>query len=137
MSIEEMQQNIIEEFTLFDDWSDRYQRIIEIGEEAAPLDEKYKTEENRVHGCQSRVWLHTEYKDGKIFYQADSDAAITRGLVTILVKVLSGHTPQEIAEAKLDFIDKIGLGKHLSPTRSNGFANMIKKMKQEAIRLSQ
>lgn len=133
-SIAERQADLTDEFSLFTDWSDRYQRIIEIGEEAQPLDDKYKTEENRVHGCQSQVWLHAEYEDGMVFFQADSDAIITRGLVSLLVKIFSGHTPQEIADSKLDFINEIGLAKHLSPTRSNGFANMIKRMKYEAVK---
>lgn len=129
MEIEETQKEIIEEFSELDDWMDRYQLLIDIGSEQTPLDEKYKTEDNLIDGCQSRVWLQCDYADGIITFQAESDALIVKGLIALLIRVLSGHTPQEIVDADLHFINDIGLAEHLSPTRSNGLTAMIKKMK--------
>jgi cysteine desulfuration protein SufE len=128
-TINDIQNEIINDFSMYEDWSDKYEYLIEFGKSLAPLDEKYKTEENRIHGCQSRVWLHAEKNGGKVVFGADSDAIITKGIVGLLVKVLSGHPPKEIAESDLYFIEKIGLKEHLSPTRANGLLSMIKKMK--------
>lgn len=125
MTIDEAQQDIIAEFSLYDDWMDKYETLIQIGKELPMIDEQYKVEERLIKGCQSKVWIHAEEKDGKIFYTADSDAIITKGLANLIIKVLSGHTPEEIADADLYFIDKIGLKSHLSPTRSNGLVAMI------------
>lgn len=131
-SINELQENIIEDFSMYEDWNEKYEYLIEFGKSLAPLDEKYKTEENRIHGCQSRVWLHAEMQNENLLFFADSDAIITKGIVGLLVKVLSNHTPKEIAETDLFFIEKIGLKEHLSPTRANGLVSMIKKMKSYA-----
>jgi cysteine desulfuration protein SufE len=133
MTITEIQDEIVEEFSLFTDWMDKYELIIQMANELPLIDEQYKTDDNIIKGCQSKVWLHSEYKDGKIFFTADSDALITKGLVALIVKVLSGHTPKEIAEAEIYFIDKIGLRTHLSPTRSNGLLSMLKQMKLYAV----
>lgn len=132
-SINEIQDEIIDDFSMYEDWNDKYEYLIEFGKSLAPLDEQYKTEENRIHGCQSKVWLHAEIQDNKIIFYADSDAIITKGIVGLLVKVLSKHTPKEIAESDLYFIEKIGLKEHLSPTRANGLVSMIKKMKTYGI----
>jgi cysteine desulfuration protein SufE len=133
MTINEKQDGIIEEFNAFDDWMDRYQILIDLGNELPPLDEKYKTDQNLIEGCQSRVWLQADYPDGKIVFQAESDALIVKGIITLLVKVLSGHTPDEILNADLYFIDKIGLKEHLSPTRSNGLLSMVKQIRMYAL----
>lgn len=133
MTINEIQDEIVEEFSLFTDWMDKYELIIQMANELPIIDEQYKTDDNIIKGCQSKVWLHPEYKDGKIFFTADSDALITKGLVAMVVKVLSGHTPKEIAESEIYFIDKIGLRTHLSPTRSNGLLSMLKQMKLYAV----
>ena len=133
MAIEEIQQEIIEEFSGFDDWMDKYQLLIDIGSEQEPLPEQYKTEQNLIDGCQSRVWLQADYIDGKIHFQAESDALIVKGIVTLLIRVLSDHTPDEILEADLHFINDIGLTEHLSPTRSNGLLAMLKQMKLYAM----
>ena len=133
MNIEEIQQEIIEEFRDFDDWMDKYQLLIDIGSEQEPLPEQYKTEQNLIDGCQSRVWLQADYVDGKIHFQAESDALIVKGIVTLLIRVLSDHTPDEILEADLHFINDIGLTEHLSPTRSNGLLAMLKQMKLYAM----
>ncbi len=133
MTIEQAEQQIIEEFELFDDWMDKYNYIIELGKELPLIDAQYKTPEHLIAGCQSQVWLHAEYKDGKVLFTADSDAIITKGIINLLIKVLSGRTPQEIIDAKLDYIDAIGLKEHLSPTRSNGLLSMIKQIKMYAI----
>jgi len=133
MTINEKQDEIIEEFSTFDDWMDRYQILIDLGNELQPLDEKYKTEQNLIEGCQSRVWLQADYIDGKIVFQAESDALIVKGIIALLVKVLSGHTPDEILNADLYFIDKIGLKEHLSPTRSNGLLSMVKQIRMYAL----
>ena len=133
MTINERQDEIIEEFAGFDDWMDRYQLLIDLGNEQEPLDEKYKTEQNLIDGCQSRVWLQADYADGKIHFQAESDALIVKGIVALLIRVLSGHTPQEILDADLYFIEEIGLKEHLSPTRSNGLLAMVKQMRVYAL----
>lgn len=129
MTINEIQDEIIEEFELFSDWMDKYENIIEIGKELPIIDPQYKIRENLIKGCQSNVWLHPEYVDGKVVFTADSDAIITKGLISMMVKVLSGHTPTEIVDAELYFIDTIGLQSHLSPNRSNGLLSMLKQMK--------
>lgn len=136
MSIEETEQEIIEEFEIFDDWMQKYEYIIDLGKSLPIIDEKYKTSDKLIKGCQSQVWLHSELKDGKIIFTADSDAIITKGIVALMIRVLSNHTPDEIMNAKLDFIEKIGLTQHLSPTRSNGLLSMIKQMKMDAIAYS-
>ena len=133
MTINEIQDEIIEEFSGFDDWMDKYQLLIDLGNEQAPLDEKYKTESNLIDGCQSRVWLQCDYSDGLLHFTAESDALIVKGIIALLIRVLSDHTPQEIIEADLYFIDKIGLKEHLSPTRSNGLLAMMKQMKMYAL----
>jgi len=136
-TIEEKQQEIIEEFSYFDDWMDKYELLIQLGKELPLIDEKYKVDEKLIKGCQSQVWMHAEEKDGVVHYTADSDAVITKGLVSMVIKVLSGHTPEEIATSKLFFIKEIGLQNHLSPTRSNGLVAMIKQMKLYAIAMQQ
>jgi cysteine desulfuration protein SufE len=133
MSIEETENKIVEEFEIFADWMEKYEYIIEIGNSVPEIDEKYKDEAHEIKGCQSKVWLHSELKDGHIFYSADSDAIITKGLVGLVIRVFSGHTPEEIINANLSFIDKIGLHEHLSPTRSNGLSAMIKQIKFDAL----
>ena len=136
MTINEIQDEIIEEFSELDDWMDRYQLLIDLGNEQEPLDEKYKTEQNLIDGCQSRVWLQADYKDGLLYFTAESDALIVKGIVALLIRVLSGHTPQEIMDADLYFIEQIGLREHLSPTRSNGLLAMVKQMRMYAKVLS-
>ena len=131
--IQEIQAEIVEDFAMFDDWMQKYEYLIDLGKELDPIDKKYKTEDNLIKGCQSRVWLHVEYTDGRIIYTADSDAIMTKGIVAILINVLSGQTPSEISTAKLDFINEIGLKEHLSPTRANGLVSMIKQMKLYAL----
>jgi len=133
MTINEKQDEIIEEFSVFDDWMDKYSYLIEIGNSLEGFDEKNRVEQNLIEGCQSRVWLNGELKDGKVYYTADSDAIITKGIVALLIRVMSGHAPDEILEADLYFIDKIGLKEHLSPTRSNGLVSMIKQMRMYAL----
>ncbi len=133
MSINELQDRVIEEFSGFDDWMDRYQLLIDLGNELAPLDERYKTEQNLIEGCQSRVWLQADEKDGKVVFVAESDALIVKGIIALLIKVLSGHTPEEILNAELYFIDRIGLREHLSPTRSNGLLSMVKQIRMYAL----
>ena len=132
-TINEIQDEIIEEFSGFDDWMDKYQLLIDLGNEQEPLDERYKTESNLIDGCQSRVWLQSDYHDGIIDFTAESDALIVKGIVALLIRVLSGHTPQEIIDAELYFIDQIGLKEHLSPTRSNGLLAMVKQMRMYAL----
>lgn len=127
--IQDIQQKIIREFEVLGDWTERYKYIIQMGRELEPLDEKYKVEENLVRGCQSQVWLHTYLKDGKIIFEADSDAAITKGLVALMVRFYSGQDPDTIISTNPEFIRKIGMENHLSPTRSNGLASMVKQMK--------
>ena len=133
MTINELQDNVIEEFSVFDDWMDKYALLIDLGNSLPPLDEKYKTESNLIEGCQSRVWLQADYADGKIIFQGESDAVIVKGIVSLLINILSGHTPQEILDADLYFIDKVGLKEHLSPTRSNGLVAMVKQMRLYAM----
>ena len=133
MTINEIQDEIIEEFSGFDDWMDKYQLLIDLGNEQEPLDEKYKTEQNLIDGCQSRVWLQADLVDGKIHFSAESDALIVKGIVALLIRVLSDHTPQEILDADLYFIEEIGLKEHLSPTRSNGLLAMVKQIKMYAL----
>ena len=133
MTINEAQDEIIEEFGGFDDWMDKYQLLIDLGNEQASLDEKYKTESNLIDGCQSRVWLQCDYVDGKLVFSAESDALIVKGIVALLIRVFSGHTPQEIIDAEVYFIDEIGLKDHLSPTRSNGLLAMMKQIKMYAV----
>ncbi|MBR4303289.1 MAG: SufE family protein [Bacteroidaceae bacterium] len=132
-TINEIQEEIIEEFSAFDDWMDKYQMIIDLGNELPELDSRYKTDDNLIEGCQSRVWLQAEYIDGMVIFNADSDAIITKGLVSLLIKVMSGHTPQEILDSDLHFINEIGLTEHLSPTRSNGLLAMVKQMRIYAL----
>lgn len=136
MTINEAQDAVIEEFEEFDDWMDRYQMLIDLGNDLSPLNEKYKSEQNLIDGCQSRVWLQCDYEDGKLFFTADSDALITKGIIALLIRVLSGHTPKEIMEADLYFIERIGLRQHLSPTRSNGLLSMVKQIKAYSIAFS-
>ena len=132
-TINEIQDEIIEEFAGFDDWMDKYQLLIDLGNEQEPLDEKYKIESNLIDGCQSRVWLQADYHDGVIDFSAESDALIVKGIVALLIRVLSGHTPEDILDAELYFIDEIGLKEHLSPTRSNGLLAMVKQMRMYAL----
>ena len=129
MTIQEIQDTIVDDFELFDNWEDRYAYIIELGKKLSGIEQKYKTEENRIKGCQSNVWIYTEFKEDSVFFKGDSDALIVKGLVSLLIQVLSGQDPKDIAEADLYFIDKIGMKQHLSMTRSNGLASMIKQMK--------
>lgn len=133
MTINELQDNVIEEFSTFDDWMDKYALLIDLGNSLAPLDEKHKTESNLIEGCQSRVWLQADYVEGKINFKGESDAVIVKGIVSLLINVLTGHTPQEILDADLYFIEKIGLKEHLSPTRSNGLVSMVKQMRMYAL----
>lgn len=133
MNINEIQDEIIAEFSEFEDWMDRYQLLIDLGNEQEPLDEQYKTGQNLIEGCQSRVWLQADIVEGKILFRAESDALIVKGIIALLIKVLSNHTPDEILEADLYFIDRIGLKEHLSPTRSNGLLSMIKQMRIYAL----
>ena len=133
MTINELQDEVIEEFSDFDDWMDRYQLLIDMGSAQAPLDEQYKTPQNLIDGCQSRVWLQADMVDGRVRFQAESDALIVKGIVALLLRVLSDHTPQEILDADLYFIERIGLREHLSPTRSNGLLAMLRQMKMYAL----
>jgi cysteine desulfuration protein SufE len=133
MAIKEIEQEIISEFEMFDDWMDKYNYIIELGKTVPLIDDKYKDKPYLIKGCQSQVWLHAKLIDGKVVFSADSDAMITKGIVHLLIRVLSNNTPDEIINADLEFIDKIGLKEHLSPTRSNGLVNMIKQMKLYAL----
>lgn len=132
-TINELQDEVIEEFSDFDDWMDKYQLLIDLGNEQEPLNEKYKTEQNLIDGCQSRVWLQADMEDGNVVFQAESDALIVKGIIALLIKVVSGHTPDEILNSDLYFIEKIGLKEHLSPTRSNGLLAMVKQMRMYAL----
>ena len=132
-TINELQDEVIEEFSDFDDWMDKYQLLIDLGNEQEPLDEKYKTEQNLIDGCQSRVWPQADMEDGNVVFQAESDALIVKGIIALLIKVVSGHTPDEILNSDLYFIEKIGLKEHLSPTRSNGLLAMVKQMSMYAL----
>ncbi len=133
MTINEIQDNIIDDFSSFDDWMDKYALLIELGNALEPLDEKSKTPDNIITGCQSKVWLEADYKDGIVYFKGESDAVIVKGIVSLLIKVLSGHTPEEILDTDLYFIDEIGLKEHLSPTRSNGLLSMVKQMRLYAM----
>lgn len=133
MRIETIQNELIDEFSMFDDWMERYEYMIELGKSLPLIDIKYKTDENIIKGCQSKVWLHSEFKNDKVIFSADSDAIITKGIVAILVRVFSNQSPQEILSANTDFIDAIGLKEHLSPTRANGLVSMIKQIKMYAL----
>ncbi len=133
MTINERQDEIIDEFSGLDDWMDRYQLLIDLGSEQQPLPEEQKTEQNLIDGCQSRVWLQADYRDGRLFFTAESDALIVKGIVALLIRVLSDATPKQIIDADLYFIDAIGLREHLSPTRSNGLVAMVKQMRMYAI----
>jgi cysteine desulfuration protein SufE len=133
MTIENIQQEIIEEFSVYEDWMDKYQYLIELGNELKPLDPAEKNEQNLIKGCQSRVWLVAELNDGKIYFRGESDAVIVKGLVALLLRVVSGRTPKELIENELFFIDEIGLKQHLSPTRSNGLLSMIKQIRLYAV----
>jgi cysteine desulfuration protein SufE len=137
MTIKDTQDEIIADFELFTDWMDKYEYIIQLGKELPMIEEQYKTEQNLIKGCQSRVWMHAGIRDGNLFFTADSDAIITKGLVSLVIKVLSGHTPAAIVEADLYFVDAIGLSSHLSPTRSNGLLSMIKQIKLYALAYQQ
>ena len=132
-TIEETEKEIVEEFALFDSWDDKYEYIIDMGKKFPPLEEQHKQDENKVRGCQSTVWLVADYKDGKVFYQADSDAVIVKGLISMLIRVLSGQSPDAIMGAQLDFIKEIGMMSHLAQTRSNGLVAMVKQMKNYAL----
>lgn len=133
MTIEAIQNQIIEEFSLFEDWMQRYEYMIELGKSLPLIAEQYKTDDYLIKGCQSQVWLHADYQEGKVFFTADSDAIITKGIVALLVRVYSGNTPEEILAAKTDFIDQIGLKEHLSPTRANGLVSMLEQMRRYAL----
>ena len=135
MTINETQDELIEEFSLFGDWMEKYENIIQMGKELPLIEEQYKKDENLIKGCQAKVWLHADYQNGMITFTADSDAIITKGLVSMVVRVLSNHTPEEIVQADLYFVDAIGLKEHLSMTRSNGLLSMIKQMKMYALAL--
>ena len=132
-SIEERTEDIVDEFEMFEDWMDKYDHIISLGKELPLIDEQYKVDDNLIKGCQSRVWLHAEYADGKVLFTADSDAIITKGIIALMVRALSGQAPEEIVNADLSFVDQIGLKEHLSPTRANGLVSMIKQMKFYAL----
>ncbi len=133
MTINEAQDEVIEEFEDFTDWMDKYQMLIDLGNELVPLDEKYKNDSNLIDGCQSRVWVQCDYVDGKLRFTAESDALIVKGIIALLIRVLSDHTPDEILNADLYFVDRIGLKDHLSPTRSNGLLSMIKQIRMYAL----
>ena len=133
MTIAETEEQVVSEFSLFEEWMDKYNVLIEMGKSIPVVDEGYKTDQYVINGCQSKVWLHAEFQEGKIIFTADSDAIITKGIVNLLIRVLSGHTPEEILNADMEFIDKIGLREHLSPTRSNGLTSMVKQMKLYAL----
>ncbi len=133
MSLEEIQNEIVEEFAIFDEWLDKYEYLIELGNSLEKIDEKFRTPDHLINGCQSKVWVSAEMNDGKVVFKADSDAVITKGIVALLIKVLSNRKPEEIVDADLFFIDKIGLAQNLSPTRSNGLLAMIKQMKMYGI----
>ena len=133
MTIKEIQNEIVDEFSMFDDWMQRYEYMIELGKSLPIIDEQYKVDENLIKGCQSKVWLYAELKDGKVVYTADSDAIITKGIVSVLIRTFTNQPPSAIIEADTDFIDEIGLKEHLSPTRANGLVSMIKQIKMYAI----
>jgi cysteine desulfuration protein SufE len=132
-TIPEIEKEIVEEFSLFDNWDDKYEYVIDLGKKLPPLEDQYKKGENKVRGCQSTVWLVADYKEGKLFYKAESDAVIVKGLISMLIRVLSGQTPDDIVNAQLDFLREIGLMTHLAQTRSNGLLSMVKQMKNYAL----
>ena len=132
-TIEDIEKEIVEEFSLFDNWDDKYEYIIDLGKKLPPLEDQYKKDENKVRGCQSTVWLVADYRDGKMFYKAESDAVIVKGLISMLIRVLSGQSPDAIIHARLDFINQIGMMTHLAQTRSNGLLAMVKQMKNYAL----
>ena len=132
-TIQDIEDEIVDEFSLFDNWEDKYEYIIDLGKKLEPLDAQFKIDENKIKGCQSQVWLVADEEDGRIYFKADSDAVIVKGLVSMLIRVLSGHISQEILDAKLEFIDKIGMKSHLAQTRSNGLLSMVKQMKNYAL----
>ena len=136
MSIEELEKSIVEDFELFDEWAEKYQYIIEIGQKLPALDDKYKIDENRIKGCQSSVWLHAYSENGKVFFEADSDSTFVKGEIALLINVLSGQDPKDIVDTDLKFIDAIGLRQHIAVTRANGLASMIKQMKLYALALN-
>ncbi|MXN91430.1 SufE family protein [Flavobacterium sp. Sd200] len=136
MKIQEIQEEIIDEFAMFDEWDERYQYVIDLGKSLPLIDEQYKTENNIIKGCQSKVWLHADQKDGNIVFTADSDAILTKGLIAIMIRVFSNQKPEAILEANTDFVDEIGLKEHLSPTRANGLVSMIKQIKMYALAFS-
>jgi cysteine desulfuration protein SufE len=131
--VDELQDAVVEEFSALSDWMDRYALLIELGNSLPPLEEQYKTESNLIAGCQSRVWLHAVFSEGRVYFRGESDAVIVKGIVSLLIRVLSGHTPQEILDARLYFIEQTGLREHLSPTRSNGLVAMVKQMRMYAL----
>jgi len=131
-SIKELEQVLIDDFSLFDTWEEKYEYLIDLGKKLAPLDPSYKTEDYKIKGCQSSVWIHSTYQDGHVYFEGDSDAIIVKGLVSLMIMILSGHVPKEIVDAPLDFINAIGLSSHLAQTRSNGLRAMIKQMKLDA-----
>ena len=133
LTIEEIEREIVEEFSLFDSWDDRYEYIIDLGKKLPPLEDQFKIDENKVRGCQSTVWLAADFRDGRVYYKADSDAVIVKGLISMLIRVLSGQTTDAIVNAKLDFINEIGMTSHLAQTRSNGLLAMVKQMKNYAL----
>ena len=133
MTIKEIQQEIVDEFSMFDDWDERFQYVIDLGKSLPLIDEQFKTDENTIKGCQSKVWLHADREGGKVIFTADSDAIITKGIIAILIRVFSNQSPQDILEADTDFINEIGLKDHLSPTRANGLVSMIKQIKMYAL----
>ena len=133
MTITEIENQVIDEFSLFEDWMDKYNYLIELGKSLPLIDEKYKTDQYVISGCQSKVWLHADYRDGLVLFTAESDAIITKGIINLLIRVLSHHSPDEIISADMNFIDQTGLREHLSPTRSNGLTSMIKQMKLYAM----
>lgn len=133
MGIKEIQDEIVDEFSMFDEWDERYQYVIDLGKTLPLIDRQYKTDENVIKGCQSKVWLHGEEKDGKVVFTADSDAILTKGLIAIFIRVFSGQSPEAILAADTDFVDEIGLKEHLSPTRANGLVSMIKQIKMYAL----
>ena len=131
-SIKEIEKEIIDDFSLFESWEEKYEYLIDLGKKLLPLEENFKTEQYKIKGCQSSVWIHSSYRDGKVFFEGDSDAIIVKGLVSLMIKVLSGQSPNDIVEAPLEFINEIGLSSHLAQTRSNGLRSMIKQMKMDS-----
>ena len=136
MRIDEIQNEIVEEFSLFEDWMQKYEYIIELGKTIKPIDDKNKVDSNLIKGCQSKLWLHAELKNGKVIYTADSEAIITKGIAAVLLRVFSNQTPDDIINSDVDYIDKIGLKEHLSPTRANGLVSMVKQLKYYALAFS-